>query len=142
MTTAAPWSVPGPTRGACAWTFGAAAAPAAIPDGGSTAAALGPVGWQGSFHLDVKVLQNASFNVSLYLADFGGWNASTFVQVRALDGFDVAAPPLLLRDFAGGAYATYRADRSLRFRFFQVHSPGDRAGYPPPPGPVAGLFFG
>ena len=63
------------------------------------------------------------------------------MQVRALDGLDVVSEGVVVRAFDKGAYVTYAADRSLRFRFFQVHSDGDRGGYPPPPGPLAAIFF-
>ena len=51
------------------------------------------------------------------------------------------APAVHVANFQNGTYVTFAADRSLRFRVFQVHSPrGDRAGWPPPPSLTA-VFF-
>jgi len=136
------FGVPGPVRGACAWTAFPDATAAAVLDGAAAPAALGPVGWQGSFHVDVDVAAGANFTVALYFADYGAWNASIFLQTRALDGLAVVAEAAVLRDFRGGAYVSFAADRSLRFRVMQLHDhDGDRDGWPPPP-TLTALFFG
>ena len=145
------------SRGSCAADLGAAAnasdprVPEA-PDGGAPgrASAISAIGWKGSFHVDVKLKDGAPtapappplFNVTLYFADYARWHVRQVVLVAELASQDKVALPVLVEDFGErGAYLTYEARCSLRFRIHQVHSEqGDRQGWAPPP-IMTGIFF-
>ena len=70
------------------------------------------------------------------------WHVRQVVLVAELVSQDKVALPVLVEDFGErGAYLTYEARCSLRFRIHQVHSEeGDLQGFAPPP-VMSALYF-
>ena len=153
-------------KGSCAAIGGVNASDARVPqapNGGAAgfASVISAIGWKGSFHVDIKLKDTAGavkhakstgvtrdapapapYNVTLYFADYARWHVRQVVLVAELASQDKVALPVLVEDFgAHGAYLTYEARCSLRFRVHQVHSDqGDRQGWAPPP-IISAVFF-
>ena len=105
---------------------------------------ISAIGWKGSFHVDIKLKspRPTAYNVSLYFADYARWRVRQVVLVAELATQNKAAQAVLVQDFGErGAYLTYEARSSVRFRIHQVHSEvGDKEGWAPPP-MLTALFF-
>ena len=91
---------------------------------------------------NAPVVACAPFNVTLYFADYARWHIRQVVLAAELATQNKVALPVLVESFgAHGAYLTYEACCSLRFRVHQVHSEqGDRQGWAPPP-VMSAVFF-
>ncbi|KAJ1463158.1 bacterial alpha-L-rhamnosidase-domain-containing protein [Pelagophyceae sp. CCMP2097] len=134
--------------GTCVRTFADAASPEAVPEAPppatdargdvapvGIAAALFPLGWEGSFHVDVII--TAPTRVTLYFADYASSNASLVTKTRDLDTLETVAPAVFVSAFAKGVHVSFRSNESRRFRFHQLIHQNDRAAQPS----LAALFF-
>jgi hypothetical protein len=91
-----------------------------------------PIACDQTMTLDIACRKEQTYHVTLYFVDWDKQERRSAIEVFDLITKNLLMPVYMVRDYAGGKYVTFEADRSIRIRINQVR--GTNAA-------LSGIFF-